>query len=127
MECLQSRIDSFSKAKRVKNPNKPSTSVTLKWPHPASFVARPDTLAEAGFYFDPSPDDPDNCSCFMCDKQLGGWEDEDDPFDIHFDKCAHECGWASVRCGLRRDMDANERYAAPMLCAIRGFDWSTLV
>ncbi|KAJ2930028.1 hypothetical protein H1R20_g7060, partial [Candolleomyces eurysporus] len=110
MECLQSRIDSFSKTKRVKNPSKPSSSIALKWPHPDSFKATPDTLAEAGFFYDPSADDPDNVTCFMCEKELGGWEEDDDPFDIHFDKCAQKCGWANTRCGLRRDMDRHGRF-----------------
>ena len=105
MEGLQDRINSFRKPKRVKNPNKPSSTITLKWPHPPTFLANPDTLAEAGFYYDPSPDDPDSVTCFMCDKELSGWEAEDDPFDIHYDKCASKCSWAFVRCGLRRDMD----------------------
>jgi hypothetical protein len=119
MECLQSRIDSFSKTKRVKNPSKPSSNITLKWPHPESFKATPDTLAEAGFYYDPSADDPDNVSCFMCEKELGGWEEDDDPFDIHYDKCAQKCGWANTRCGLRRDMDRHGRYvhkSYPTIC-----------
>ncbi|KAJ2915927.1 hypothetical protein MD484_g4463, partial [Candolleomyces efflorescens] len=110
MECLQSRLDSFSKTKRVKNPSKPSSNITLKWPHPESFKATPDTLAEAGFYYDPSADDPDNVTCFMCEKELGGWEEDDDPFDIHYDKCSQKCGWANTRCGLRRDMDRQGRF-----------------
>ncbi|KAF6761781.1 hypothetical protein DFP72DRAFT_1002723 [Ephemerocybe angulata] len=113
MECLQNRIDSFSKTKRVKNPNKPSSNLTLKWPHPASFTANPDTLAEAGFYYSPSAEDPDNVSCFMCEKQLSDWEEDDDPFDIHYDKCANKCAWANIRCGLRRDMDRHGRFVFP--------------
>lgn len=109
MESLQNRVESFSKSKRVKNPNKPSTNITLKWPHPPSFLANPDTLAEAGFYFDPSAGDPDNVTCFICHKELGGWEAEDDPFDIHYEKCARECSWANIRCGLRYDMDRHGR------------------
>jgi hypothetical protein len=113
MEGLQNRVDSFSKSKRVKNPNKPSSNITLKWPHSSSFAANPDTLAEAGFYYNPSPEDVDNVTCFMCDKQLSDWEADDDPFDIHYEKCAHKCSWAYIRCGLRQDMDRHGRYVAP--------------
>ena len=109
MEALQNRIDSFSKAKRVKNPSKPSSSVSLKWPHPLDFVANPESLAEAGFFFTPGFIDRDTVTCYMCEKQLGGWEAEDDPFDIHWNKCRTNCCWANVRCGLRGDMDSQGR------------------
>lgn len=105
METLQARTDSFGKTKRVKNPAKPSSYVTLKWPHPSNFKANADTLAEAGFFYDPSYDDPDNVTCYVCGKELSGWETEDDPFDIHWEKCGKRCCWANVRCGLRGDMD----------------------
>ncbi|KAG6909366.1 hypothetical protein DXG01_000805 [Tephrocybe rancida] len=107
MESLQSRIDSFSKPRRVKNPSKTSSSTSLKWTHPPHprFIATPETLAEAGFYFNPSFEDRDNVACFMCDKQLADWEAEDDPFDIHWTKCGDKCCWAIVRCGLRGDIN----------------------
>jgi hypothetical protein len=100
MEVLQNRLNSFVKQKRGKG---------LKWPHPKTWKATPNNLAEAGFYFDPSTDDPDNVTCFMCDKQVTEWAEDDDPFDIHFDKCANVCPWASLRCGLRRDADVHGR------------------
>ncbi|KAJ7230663.1 inhibitor of apoptosis repeat-containing protein [Mycena pura] len=104
MEVLQNRVASFSKHKRGKS---------LKWPHPKTWQATPDTLAEAGFYFDPSTDDPDNVTCFMCGKQVTEWAEDDDPFDIHWQKCAQMCAWASVRCGLRRDTDSRGRFVFP--------------
>ncbi|KAF8075170.1 hypothetical protein FPV67DRAFT_618878 [Lyophyllum atratum] len=115
MESLQNRIDSFSKVKRVKNPSKPSSSVAIKWPHTAAskFIATPETLAEAGFYFNPSFDDRDNVTCFMCEKQLSDWEVDDDPFDIHWDKCGDNCCWAIVRCGLRVDLDQDGGFIFP--------------
>lgn len=105
MEILSARIASFKKTKRVKNPDKPSSSVTLKWPHPKDFRANPTTLADAGFFYDPSYDDDDNATCYMCGKELGGWEEDDDPFTIHWTKCGQTCSWASVRCGLIADVD----------------------
>ncbi|KAF4576991.1 hypothetical protein EYR36_004975 [Pleurotus pulmonarius] len=101
MEAFQNRLDSF-KPKKVKHGSK---NVTLKWPHPEHFKANAQSLAEAGFYFDPSFDDKDAVKCFMCGKMLSEWEEEDDPFDIHWSKCAKTCAWANVRCGLREDMN----------------------
>jgi hypothetical protein len=106
MEFLQARIDSFSKSKRVKK-------ISLKWPHSTSsdsFKATPAALAEAGFYYDPSVDDVDNVTCFMCDKELSGWEKDDDPFQIHYEKCKSKCCWALLRCGLPDDVDRHGRY-----------------
>ncbi|RDB15377.1 Protein bir1 [Hypsizygus marmoreus] len=113
MEALQARIESFAKAKRVKNPAKPSSTITLKWPHPAHFTATPESLAEAGFYFNPSLEDRDNVTCYMCDKQLSDWEAQDDPFDIHWEKRGVKCCWAAVRCGLRGDMDRHGAFIFP--------------
>ncbi|KAG6812336.1 hypothetical protein H0H92_003323 [Tricholoma furcatifolium] len=112
MECLQNRIDSFKKSRRVKNTSKPSSSVSVKWPHPPypKFIATPETLAEAGFYWDPSFEDRDNVTCFVCEKQLSDWEAEDDPFDIHWNKCGDRCCWAIVRCGLKGDINAQGGY-----------------
>lgn len=108
MEALRSRLNSFAKSKRVKHTSK-SSHVSLKWPHPPSFKATPESLAEAGFFYDPSFGDHDNVSCYVCEKQLGGWEEMDDPFDIHFEKCNTTCYWATLRCGLKNDMDRQGR------------------
>jgi hypothetical protein len=110
MEALQNRIDSFAKQKRVKNPSKPSSYVNAKWPHSSRFLATPETLAEAGFYYSPSFEDRDNVTCFICGKQLSEWEEGDDPFGIHWEKCGTKCCWASVRCGLKDDMDEHSRW-----------------
>ncbi|KAF9478254.1 hypothetical protein BDN70DRAFT_880217 [Pholiota conissans] len=110
MESMKARLSSYKKSKRVKNPDKPSSTITLKWPHPSDFKANPEALAEAGFYFDPAYDDPDNVTCFMCQKELGGWEADDDPFLLHWRKCGQHCCWASVRCGLVTELDASGRF-----------------
>ncbi|KAK7031567.1 hypothetical protein R3P38DRAFT_820230 [Favolaschia claudopus] len=104
MDVFQNRLNSFLKTKRGKS---------LKWPHPKTWKATPNNLAEAGFYFDPSPEDPDNVTCFMCDKQITEWAEEDDPFDLHFQKCATTCAWANLRCGLRRDADSHGKFVFP--------------
>ncbi|KAL4062150.1 hypothetical protein J3A83DRAFT_2402763 [Scleroderma citrinum] len=108
MHSLQSRVDSFKKTKRVKRyPSKKTSTqaASVKWPHPASYKANANTLAEAGFFFSPSWDDRDCVACFLCGKELSDWDAEDDPFAIHYEKCAEVCGWAVVRCGLVEDMD----------------------
>ncbi|KAG1906128.1 uncharacterized protein F5891DRAFT_942184 [Suillus fuscotomentosus] len=105
MESLQARIDSFLKSKRVKRSSKPnSTSATVKWPHPSSFNANPHTLAEAGFYWVPSWEDRDSVACFLCHKELSDWDEDDNPFLIHWQKCGNTCAWAIVRCGLSEDI-----------------------
>jgi hypothetical protein len=109
MEVLQARIDSFKKSRRVKNPNKPSSSVTVRWPHPLDFKANPETLGAAGFFYNPSYDGPDSVTCYFCDKELEGWEEDDDPHAIHWEKCGQTCCWAIVRCGLLNDMDKSSR------------------
>jgi hypothetical protein len=103
MNCFQARLDSFAKPKRVKKPSGAFTNV--KWPHPSSWTVTPQSLAEAGFYWNPSWDDKDNVVCFMCEKELSEWDEDDDPFETHFKKCKSKCAWAVVRCGLPRDFD----------------------
>ncbi|THH17310.1 hypothetical protein EW146_g3474 [Bondarzewia mesenterica] len=111
MEVLQARLDSFTKSKRVKHSSSKRT-VSVKWPHPDNFAATPNALAEAGFYFNPSWDDRDNVVCYLCNKELSGWEEADDPFAIHWDKCRDQCAWALVRCGMG---DGTRRGKAPAL------------
>lgn len=105
MEAFQSRLDSYSgvKPKRSKQ--------SLRWPHPKSYRATPLKLADAGFYYNPTPDDQDNVTCFMCSKSLAEWDEDDDPFDIHWNKCQDFCPWAVVRCSLNLDMDKDKQYA----------------
>jgi len=111
MEAFQARLDSFLKPKRVKQKNTTGTgSATIKWPHPPHFIATPNSLAEAGFYFCPTLDERDTVKCYMCSKELSDWVQDDDPFDIHWTKCGTSCSWAVVRCGLKADIDRDGRY-----------------
>ncbi|TFY69846.1 hypothetical protein EVJ58_g196 [Rhodofomes roseus] len=110
MESLQARLDTY-KAKRTKQSLVRSTSSSApKWPHPPSYLATPRTLAEAGFYYDPSPEEPDNVTCFVCGKELSEWEPEDDPFELHYKKCNRNCAWASARCGIELEKGKNGQY-----------------
>ncbi|KAL5477005.1 hypothetical protein ACEPAI_3192 [Sanghuangporus weigelae] len=106
METFEGRLRSFDKPK-TKASNKSSRGT---WPHPDSFVATPTTLAEAGFFFKPSKDDPDNVQCFICKKELAGWDEDDNPFEIHYKKCP-KCPWAIARCSLEFDVDADGNFS----------------
>lgn len=107
METFQARIDSYNKTKRTKQSLARSTSGSAKWPHATSYIATPRTLADAGFYFDPGPENLDNVTCFMCGKQLSDWEPDDDPFELHYLKCSGRCAWASARCGPEAEKRAD--------------------
>lgn len=50
-------------------------------------------MAKAGFVFQPLPSNPDNVACFLCNKALDGWEQDDSPLEEHL-KHSPECGWA---------------------------------
>lgn len=94
MQSYNARYASFIPKPRSKLSSK---TPDLKWPHPASFLATPTSLASAGFYFNPSVHTPDAVSCFICDKGLADWDPEDDPAEIHSQKCP-KCPWAVLKC-----------------------------
>lgn len=110
---LEGRLQSFSKSKGSKSTSSKASS-SLVWPHPNTFAANPQTLAEAGFYFCPDKDDIDNVRCFMCEKELGGWDKDDNPFEIHINK-SPKCPWAVARCSLEFDVDQNGEYVMKSL------------
>lgn len=39
-------------------------------------------MAEAGFFHSPKDRDPDIARCFVCFKELEGWEPEDNPMYV---------------------------------------------
>lgn len=53
------------------------------WPFQENCSCTPKRLAEAGFYHIPSESEPDAVRCFMCLKELDGWEPMDDPMLEH--------------------------------------------
>jgi hypothetical protein len=115
MEAYESRLQSFTKARRVKQ-STAKRAVSLKWPHPTHFIATPDTLTEAGFFFNPTWDARDNVECYFCGKCLDGWEEQDDPFSLHWNKCRDTCAWAVLRCGLNDDVDHKGKCVSPFPC-----------
>jgi hypothetical protein len=94
---LESRVSSFETQPRTSKKqsgraNKPS------WPHPGTYLAKPLTLARAGFFYDGDKENQDRVTCFSCGKCLEGWEPDDDPFVQHVR--TKDCAWASAVCAL---------------------------
>ncbi|RGP80848.1 hypothetical protein FLONG3_996 [Fusarium longipes] len=89
----ESRLASFQKnSKKRGSAASGRGTKTLNWPHKS---ITPDSLARAGLFFNPTPQNPDNAQCFLCHKGLDGWEANDDPLVEHLTH-APECGWAVV-------------------------------
>ncbi|XWW93942.1 hypothetical protein V2A60_001881 [Cordyceps javanica] len=86
------RLASFRKTTKKRGSTAGRGAKPLNWPHKQ---ITPASLAKAGFYFNPSPENPDNCTCFLCQKGLDGWEAGDDPLVEHLTHASH-CGWAIV-------------------------------
>ncbi|XP_014217510.1 baculoviral IAP repeat-containing protein 5 [Copidosoma floridanum] len=53
------------------------------WPFSSSDVCNANNMAAAGFYCIGGKDEPDLVECFLCCKQLDGWESTDDPWEEH--------------------------------------------
>ncbi|PHH60002.1 hypothetical protein CDD81_2206 [Ophiocordyceps australis] len=88
----EARLASFQKTKKRGSAANTRTKAAAGWPH--KYIS-PESLASAGFYFDPSPNSPDKVSCFLCRNDLDGWESGDDALLEHLTH-ASSCGWAIV-------------------------------
>ncbi|KAL1888549.1 hypothetical protein Sste5346_009505 [Sporothrix stenoceras] len=92
---FDNRLSSFQGPQPISK-RRPSTAAgsrapkALTWPHKSP---APIDLARAGFFFNPQPSNPDNVRCFLCHKDLDGWEEDDDPLQEHL-KHSGSCGWA---------------------------------
>lgn len=97
MEILTNRVASFAP-----RPKRRGVAASAGWPLSSSSHPHltPDALAAAGWFFTPSKDNPDLVTCFLCKKELGGWDEGDDPFTEHVGHAGEECGWAITRCKL---------------------------
>ncbi|EJT99305.1 BIR-domain-containing protein [Dacryopinax primogenitus] len=71
------------------------------WPHALTETFNPESLAKAGFYFNPSDEASDNCTCFLCGKGLGGWEKGDIPYKEHVTHDENGCAWANAVCQVK--------------------------
>ena len=92
-----------------KSRQKEQQQTRTQWPHSASFSVTPESLASAGFYYDPTESSAtDNVTCAYCKKGLEGWEDGDDALDEHLRRIdkgtGDKCAWATVM-GAKRDWD----------------------
>lgn len=91
---------STSTIKPSKGKGKAAASSTPFFPLSASTHPHltPEALATAGFFYDPGPDESslDTCKCFLCGLKLGGWDEEDDPFEEHVKR--GNCAWADFVC-----------------------------
>ncbi|KAI1416865.1 hypothetical protein F5Y13DRAFT_204258 [Hypoxylon sp. FL1857] len=89
------RLASFKSAHPVaRRPSnaKGKAAKAIVWPHKH---LEPAQFAQAGFFFEPTPNAPDNTVCFLCLKALAGWEENDSPVEEHLRLSPH-CGWAIV-------------------------------
>ncbi|GAQ10548.1 hypothetical protein ALT_7869 [Aspergillus lentulus] len=92
METFAARLASFD---LVLHPERRRTSSAksvkpISWPHSRPSPAE---LAHAGFYYNPYETNPDNTTCYLCQRALDGWESEDNPITEHL-KHSKDCGWA---------------------------------
>ncbi|KYK59236.1 Inhibitor of Apoptosis domain containing protein [Drechmeria coniospora] len=105
------RLASFQKSHKKRGSTAGGRGKALHWPHKQ---IAPESLARAGFYFDPRPESTDHVVCFLCDKGLDGWESGDDPLLEHLNHVSH-CGWAIVAAieaeiGDHAEQDPNQPY-----------------
>ncbi|XP_054008306.1 baculoviral IAP repeat-containing protein 5 [Hylaeus anthracinus] len=55
-----------------------------QWPFQSSDNScNPNQMAAAGFHVIGGKEEPDLVQCFICSKQLDGWDPDDDPWDEH--------------------------------------------
>lgn len=109
MEAYTARLASFNKSHSAtrKRTSEAKGAKSLKWPHKSPTPAQVGAflaveairmliyaqLARAGFYYHPTASCPDNATCFLCQSNLDGWEEDDDPIVEHL-KHSPACGWA---------------------------------
>ncbi|XP_027237460.1 baculoviral IAP repeat-containing protein 5 [Penaeus vannamei] len=58
-------------------------STFKKWPYGSDTSINKEKMAAAGFYYIGNKKEPDLVRCFVCLKELDGWEVEDDPWEEH--------------------------------------------
>ncbi|KAL0254428.1 hypothetical protein SLS55_009903 [Diplodia seriata] len=56
------------------------------WPHESrkGWKCKTKKMVEAGWCYDPSPENEDGVACFYCMLSLDGWEPKDDPKEEHY-------------------------------------------
>ncbi|SRR5258708_8996062 len=82
--------------------SKKAKTINATWPHLSTSKLSPESLADAGFFFDPDEDTPDKTVCFICELSLANWEGDDEPRAEHL-KRSNSCIWTVARWSLRKD------------------------
>lgn len=75
---------------RLKTFEPPTKRSKAGWPHKSPSA---EAVALAGFYYQPQKTGDDNVVCYLCDRYLDGWEEDDDPIEEHLQH-SPECGYA---------------------------------
>lgn len=57
------------------------------WPFGKNHTCSPEAMARAGFYACGNKEEKDLAKCFVCLKELNGWEANDDPMKEHISHC----------------------------------------
>ncbi|KAI9719728.1 MAG: hypothetical protein M1812_003216 [Candelaria pacifica] len=114
MQTYECRLASFDIAHSVVKKRASNASTkgkkTVHWPHTSPSPAH---LAKAGFFYRPTASTPDNVSCFLCQKNLDGWEENDIPASEHLHH-SPECGWAINACIELRNEDKERDEEDPL-------------
>merc|ERR1712150_335889 len=61
-----------------------------QWPH-TDCNCTPEKLADAGWFMIGSSTEPDQTRCYYCQRELDGWEPEDDPWEEHLRRSGDPC------------------------------------
>ncbi|KAH0952163.1 hypothetical protein HN011_012083 [Eciton burchellii] len=93
-------ISSFWKAGRIKTYE--------NWPFKSSDKCNVEHMAAAGFYV-VGDDEPDLVECFICGKQLNGWESHDDPWSEHI-KHQSDCPYVKLNKQDEKEWTIEEMY-----------------
>eukprot|EP00043_Microstomoeca_roanoka_P013933 m.137087 g.137087 ORF g.137087 m.137087 type:complete len:376 (+) comp15884_c0_seq7:125-1252(+) len=102
--------DDPMKEHEVHSPRCPFVTLSLEESRVATFAlwpkhlykATPEDFAKAGFVYLPCKDSPDQLTCFKCKKSLDGWEENDDPFEEHYNH-NKRCTYIKVVMKLREE------------------------
>ncbi|EFN75940.1 Baculoviral IAP repeat-containing protein 5, partial [Harpegnathos saltator] len=79
------------------------------WPFKISDKCNSECMASAGFYTIGNSDEPDLVECFICGKQLDGWEPDDDPWNEHL-KHQSNCSFIKLNKQDEKDWTVDDLY-----------------
>ncbi|XP_077980472.1 baculoviral IAP repeat-containing protein 5-like [Glandiceps talaboti] len=88
--------EEHSKAEFSMNSEASRLATFNDWPFDENCTCTPDKMAAAGFYHCPTEQEPDLVKCFVCFKELDGWEPNDDPWQEHLSHSGH-CSFLSLK------------------------------